>query len=413
MPNSAPSRFLQFHTLVNYPAALLNRDDAGFAKRLPLGGAIRTRISSQCLKRHWRTDDGPHSLATVPGAEGGHLEMTVRSRRTFEQEIYKPLVDEGVDDDLAHAAVEGLLSAVLQQSKASKKKAGEDKANDAAAKGESPALRTGQVLVLGRPEVDYFLSIAREVVAEENDPKAAKKSVEQHFKKEGKKNLGAICDGAGLDAALFGRMITSDILARCDAAIHVAHAFTVHREDSESDYFSAVDDLAQEGGETGSGHINSAELTSGLYYSYVVVDVPLLVSNLTSCRQDQWTEADRDLAAEVVSRLVQLVSTVSPGAKLGSTAPYARPHLVLVEAGDEAPRSLANAFLRPVSPGDDVVHATYEALHSHLEELDHAYGAPGNGRRAVVLRPTDELADLVGSPTNLNELATWAADRVR
>ena len=32
----------------------------------------------------------------------------------------------------------------------------------------------------------------------------------------------------GLDAALFGRMTTGDMLARCDAAIHVAHAFTVH-----------------------------------------------------------------------------------------------------------------------------------------------------------------------------------------
>ena len=28
-------RFLQIHTLHNYPAALLNRDDAGLAKRLP------------------------------------------------------------------------------------------------------------------------------------------------------------------------------------------------------------------------------------------------------------------------------------------------------------------------------------------------------------------------------------------
>ena len=48
-------RFLQIHTLHSYPAALLNRDDSGLAKRMPFGGAVRTRISSQCLKRHWRT----------------------------------------------------------------------------------------------------------------------------------------------------------------------------------------------------------------------------------------------------------------------------------------------------------------------------------------------------------------------
>ena len=32
-------RFLQVHTLHSYPAALLNRDDSGLAKRMPFGGA--------------------------------------------------------------------------------------------------------------------------------------------------------------------------------------------------------------------------------------------------------------------------------------------------------------------------------------------------------------------------------------
>ena len=30
-------RFLQIHTLHSYPAALLNRDDSGLAKRMPFG----------------------------------------------------------------------------------------------------------------------------------------------------------------------------------------------------------------------------------------------------------------------------------------------------------------------------------------------------------------------------------------
>src|SRR5687768_14518897 len=71
--------FLQIHTLTSYPAALLNRDGIGFAKRLPFGGSIRLRISSQCLKRHWRTfeDEGG-----IGGIElGGELvPMAVRSR---------------------------------------------------------------------------------------------------------------------------------------------------------------------------------------------------------------------------------------------------------------------------------------------------------------------------------------------
>jgi CRISPR system Cascade subunit CasC len=67
-------RFIQIHTLHNYPAALLNRDDAGLAKRLPYGNAIRTRISSQCLKRHWRVADDAFSLSSLG------VPMAIRSR---------------------------------------------------------------------------------------------------------------------------------------------------------------------------------------------------------------------------------------------------------------------------------------------------------------------------------------------
>lgn len=407
-----PSRFLQFHTLTSYPAALLNRDDAGFAKRLPFGGVIRTRVSSQCLKRHWRTNDGPHSLGSIPDRSDSPYEqmpMTVRSRRTFDQQIYQPLKAEGVADATALAVTQALVAAVLQKSEARKKKSDED--GDA---GEE--LHTGQVLVIGRPEVDFFLRLTREAAAAHgDDPKAAAKAVTNALTKgDGKKNLQAITNGAGLDAALFGRMITSDILARCDAAVHVAHAFTVHGEESESDYFSAVDDLARESGETGSGHINSSELTSGLYYSYVVIDIPLLVSNLTGHHQAEWVDADRDLAAQVVRRFLQLMATVSPGAKLGSTAPYAYAHLVLAEAGDEAPRSLANAFLQPVATtaGDDPVAATYRALASHLRELDEMYGAPSAGRRAAALGPRELLDGSVESFLSVPALASWAGERV-
>jgi len=61
-------RFLQIHTLHSYTAALLNRDDTGQAKRLTYGDTQRTRISSQCLKRHWRmaiTD--PYALQKLAG----------------------------------------------------------------------------------------------------------------------------------------------------------------------------------------------------------------------------------------------------------------------------------------------------------------------------------------------------------
>ena len=70
-------RFLQIHTLHSYPAALLNRDDSGLAKRMPFGGATRTRISSQCLKRHWRVAQDEFAIHGIPGAEAADLEVGV------------------------------------------------------------------------------------------------------------------------------------------------------------------------------------------------------------------------------------------------------------------------------------------------------------------------------------------------
>ena len=87
---------------------------------------------------------------------------------------------------------------------------------------------------------------------------------------------------AGVEGALFGRFVTSDILARADAAVHVAHAFSVHALDTEVDYFTVVDDLNRDE-ETGAAHAGDMELGSGVFYGYVAVDIPLLVSNFTGC----------------------------------------------------------------------------------------------------------------------------------
>ncbi len=400
-------RFLQLHTLTSYSASLLNRDDAGFAKRIPFGGAVRTRVSSQCLKRHWRTSDDEHALSRIPlGA--GSVPMSVRSRRTFEKYLLEPLKDE-VEPEVARELAEGLLAVLLpegKRKKASKKKKGEEESA-----GEH--VRTEQVTVIGRPEVDYLLALAREVAEGATGAKDAKKRLAERLKdRDLKANLAALRLGAGLDAALFGRMTTGDVLARCDAAVHVAHAFTVHAGQFETDYFSAIDDL-QEASEAGSGHINTSELTTGLFYGYIVLDLPLLVSNLTGCSRQGWESADRDLAAEVTRRLTHLVATVSPGAKLGATAPYAHAHLVLGEVGNAQPRTLANAFLDPV-PEIGMLAGAYRALGSHLTDLDAMYGR-STRRHLAALGLRGELAGAVAEDDHgsLPELAQWAAAQVR
>jgi CRISPR system Cascade subunit CasC len=392
------SRFLQIHTLTNYSASLLNRDDAGFAKRMLFGGAVRTRISSQCLKRHWRVYDGENSLKSIDAPE------SVRSRISFERFVVDPLVNEGIDEDVARLAAQKIVGKVFgSEAKLDKaEKRGGKKKND---QETSPAksAATAQVTVVGRPELDYLCQLARKAIKAANGISA---QVEKEIdlltgEKDLKENLRALKPGsleAGLGAALFGRMVTGDILSRTDAAIHVAHAMTVHSQMAESDYFTAVDDLGREEGEQGSGHINSSELTSGLFYGYVVVDVNGLVANLGD---------NRALAGDVVERLVHIVSTVSPGAKRGSTAPYAYSHLVLAEGGSAQPRTLQNAFIEPVRAAGNLVHNTYVAIHQHLADLDAMYGK--NERRAHAGLATDGLFE---EKKTLAELAAWTKAQV-
>lgn len=420
----ANAKFIQIHTLTSYPGTLLNRDDAGFAKRLPFGGATRTRISSQCLKYHWRHNDGENGLYKL------EVPRTVRSRQTFKQLVAQPLIDNGYPLKLVVCAVNTLKELVLSGKSVSD---ADYKKILQAEDDLDSVLKTPQVTILGEPEVRYLRQLVENIIDSLRqelgvlwDDQGAGLSKEQiklaidKFKKVSerdlKKNLKGLSRATGLDAAMFGRMATSDLLARGDAAIHVAHSFTTHSEESESDYFSAVDELvASMGeGELGSGHINTNELTSGLFYGYVVVDIPLLISNLEGCERSDWENADRTLAAGVVERLIHLIATASPGAKLGSTAPYSRSEFVLVEAGTSQPSTLANAFRRPVDMQPDLLANTYHALAKHIRETDSMYGI-NEERRLSATGPIEQLTAALQTEDvmPLAKTASWAAAQVR
>lgn len=391
-------RFIQIHTLHTYPAALLNRDDAGLAKRLPLGNAVRTRISSQCLKRHWRVTEDRFSLANLD------VPMAVRSRSTLEL-ISKRIQENGITAALAQTAAEALRDAGLLD------KGGKDK------KGED-ALKTGQAVLLGKPEIDYLVRRCTELAQSSTDEKSLKAAIVGALKDE-KKNIEAIKHGSGLESALFGRMVTSDILASREASVSVAHAFTVHQAQVENDYFTVVDDLMQEAGDLGSAGIFDTELASGLYYGYVVVDVPQLLENLEGiaakdCFSEGTPAERRELAGRVVQHLLHLIATVSPGAKRGSTAPFDWAKFMLVEAGDWQPRSLAGAFhdalpLEDKTSADTIRQRAVARMSQELSAMDEAYGAPLK-RRFLAL----DTVDVPGAErANLAKLGEWASGIVR
>lgn len=361
-------RFLQIHTLSSYIGALLNRDDSGLAKRLPYGGASRTRVSSQCLKRHWRMAVDPHALSEINGTV-----ESLRSRELVTKKVIGELKDEFPEDVL------GALEPELQKAVYGDK--GTTKSNR-------------QTLLFGEPELRWLKDQTQALAARAAGDVDVAKEAASKWRQEFKTTIKAMRDQtalpAGLAAALFGRMVTSDTDANITAPLHVAHAFTVHEEEPESDYFTAVDDLS--GDEPGADTIQETELTSGLFYGYVVVDIPGLLSNLGG---------DANLAGQVLHNLVYLIAEVSPGAKLGSTAPYGRASLMLLESGDRQPRSLAEAYRRPCEPH---VEPAVTALAGHLQHLDATY-ATGETRKAMSLVPADIPNAELGS---LAELAGWA-----
>ena len=464
------ARFLQIHWLASYPGTLLNRDDAGLAKRLPFGGATRARVSSQSLKRHWRfagADSLERARSNRWALQNLELPMSVRTKRAVEDRII-PRAQElrpNAPDDVTEAVTNTLLRRVYG-----------DKAED-------PKKR--QALYLGEPEIEFLAGFAAKALAAPNteiatellegkfvverqimpdarrscpasddmveavtntllkqlyrtvDPNKRKpiycgepeiailtelatealgktqaneaiKFLQDNIKNrlpDQNENLKTLLkNGAGLGAALFGRMVTSDPAANTDAAIHVAHAMTVHAMERDLDFMTVVDDLKsrEEGDDAGAAGVFDMELTSGLYYGYVVVDIGLLADNMAG---------DREVAARVVEHLVHLIAEVSPGAKKGSTAPYAWAEWMLVEAGGRQPRTLANAFRDPVDLRSNcLLGTTVERLDAHLSALDAAYGA-GELRRQMATDPEAGLDKMERIP--LDALAAWAAGVVR
>ena len=181
------ARFLQIHTLHPYSAALLNRDDSGLAKRMLYGDVMRTRISSQCLKRHWRVADDEFALKNISG-----VTEALRSREIISRRVMQPLRESSL------ASPE-----VLQQV---------DESFQIGVYGERGTSRDArQPLLLGLPEVEYLQSKAQEICANHPDDAAAARTAAADLfsprRGEGN-NFRAFRDSArlpgGLEGALFG-----------------------------------------------------------------------------------------------------------------------------------------------------------------------------------------------------------------
>lgn len=325
------SRFVQLHLLTNYAPSNLNRDDTGRPKTAVVGDANRLRISSQSLKRAWRTSEAfEHSLMGSLGTRTKQIGKTV----------YADLVAGGIGEKSAREWAKKIAEQFGKLKSDKKPVADSD-------------LEIEQLAHLSPEELDAIRALTAELVDQKEAPTEAQLKLLSQPRR-------------AVDIAMFGRMLADSPEFNVEAAVQVAHAITVHRVAVEDDYFSAVDDLNTRQ-ETGAGHIGERGYGAGLFYQYINIDRSLLQKNLGG---------DAALTERALKAFVQAVTQVSPTGMQNSYASRAYAGHVLAEKGDQQPRSLAQAFLKPVRDlaGDGVFVAAVQALEARARNFDRVYG---------------------------------------
>ncbi|MBM3359244.1 MAG: type I-E CRISPR-associated protein Cas7/Cse4/CasC [Betaproteobacteria bacterium] len=191
-------------------------------------------------------------------------------------------------------------------------------------------------------------------------------------------------ESTAVDIALFGRMLAAVPAFNFDAAVQVAHAFTVHKASADSDYFTAVDDLNPREEDVGAAHVNETGFGAGVYYLYICVNREQLDQNLgvDAAQDNEAKTAVVALRNRVLNALLNAITKVSPTGKQNSFASRAYASYLLAEKGDKQPRSLALAFVKPVN-GTDQLDQAIRALTTKRDNLDKVYGPCASDRKSL------------------------------
>ncbi|SDL96544.1 CRISPR system Cascade subunit CasC [Corynebacterium mycetoides] len=358
------SLIIDVHALQTIPPSLINRDDTGAPKSAIFGGVPRQRVSSQSWKRAIRSYFHDNVDPEMIGA---------RSTRLPEKIAKATQQMAGWDVETSISRVQDLFGAAKIKTEVAKpkKSQGAEEATDA-----SPYPRTGYLLFLSPHQVE----------------KAAELLVSKNGDKISKSEAQSVLNGEhSADIAMFGRMVADDAAFNVDAAVQVAHALGIHASSPEFDYFTAVDDLAAEGQETGAGMIGTVQMMSSTMYRYATINVDGLTENLGSA------EAARNAAGHFIDAFAKAL----PTGKVNTFANQTLPELIYVAVRDTRPVSFVNAFEEPIETSNASGRrlAGAEALANEAEQVEKVYG----------FKP---LAAFVSGLNNLNEPFDDIADYV-
>lgn len=331
------SRFVQLHLLTNYPPSNLNRDDAGRPKRAMVGNAARLRISSQSQKRAWRESE------VFAEQVGGKL-----GKRTKElgREVYRGLLDAQVGEKNARDWAKKIAAQFGKLKSDKKSETLED-------------LQIEQLAHISPAEWQAVQELVQTCAARQSEPNADELKLLRKA-------------SSAVDVAMFGRMLADNPEFNMEAAIQVSHAITVHKGAVEDEYFTAVDDINKRG----AAHIGERGFGAGLFYTYICIDRNLLKANL---------ENNQELYQQALQAFMHAVTKVSPKGMQNSFASRSYVSYLLAEKGEQQPRTLAQAFLKPVGSGRqqdecDMLAAAVQALETRQKNFDQVYGACADAR---------------------------------
>lgn len=359
---------VELHMLQNFAPSNLNRDDTGSPKDCEFGGYRRARLSSQCQKRAMRQMFAADDLLPA-------VHRAVRTARLTDA-VVERLVARRHDAESARRVVEAAVPGTGLKLKEG---------------------RTEYLLFLGADELDAIAEICHNhwdtLAAAVVDSAASKKEAKAALPKEVAVAMSQALDGrAAADVALFGRMLADLPERNRDAASQVAHALSTNAVSAEFDFFTAVDDLKPASEDAGAGMLGTIEFNSPCYYRYANVALRQLRDNLNH---------DEELVQAALRAFLQAAIEAIPTGKQNTFAAHNPPSLVMTVVRDRGPRSLANAFVKPISPrGDgDLIATSVSALDGYYGRMATMYGDGGATMQAVCLDPeyASRLTNLVDS----------------
>lgn len=184
--------------------------------------------------------------------------------------------------------------------------------------------------------------------------------------KENKENKALIADLNNLATSfginLFGRMFANARDLDVYASAKFSHSFSVHTSETEIDYFSAADDLNN----NGAGHIGDKSFTSSVQYRYASIDYNQLIKNYGTA------EINREALSEAIREIVYAFPSGRENAMYSRTRPdYIRISL----RNNNHPMCAASAFESPVkNKGNGFMEPSVQRIEQFFDDCNGMYG---------------------------------------